>query len=285
MMRSVQYSALPSSSVELAEGHPLLKALFPRSIGRVPPRPGEETRRKRGMDEYILQYCAAGQGWFDSGRGRERLEAGSCIVIPPKTPHAYGSDDAEPWDNYWIHFRGSQAKRYCEALGLGKEKWLLRMEPSREVVDCFEKILAAYREGHGWEQLLDASAWLNRLLTLLVLGGRNAGGRSVGGVERSIRFMKENVRRKLSLEELAEVASLSKARYHEVFRERIGQAPMSYFSELKIGQAGEALLSSGETVESIALQFGFPNAFYFSRVFKKTMGMPPSQYRKQYGTP
>lgn len=282
MIRTLQHSVLPSASVDLAERNPVTKALFLRSIGRVPPSTGEETRRNRGMGEYILQYCAEGKGWFDAGEGRRVIAAGSCIVIPPNTPHAYGSDETDPWFNYWIHFRGPQAKRYFEMLGLGPGNWLLELRPNGDLVDCFDSILAAYGQGHGVEHLLEASAWLNCALTLLFLSRRGVRSPGADGVYESIRFMKANVRRKLSLAELASVAALSKARYHQLFRERIGQAPMSYFSQLKMGQAGDALLESGETIEAIALRFGFPNAFYFSRVFKKTMGMAPSEYRALY---
>lgn len=282
MIRKLQYSVLPSASVDLAEADPIASSLFLRSIGRVPPGYGMLTRRERGMDEYILQYCAEGRGWFDAGEGRQAIEAGSCILIPPKAMHAYGADEREPWFNYWIHLRGERARRYFEALGLDRKNWLVEIRPDAEMVDCFDTILGIYKEGYGLEHLLDASSWLNRLLTRIVLCQRGRESRSRDGVADSIRFMKANIDRKLSLGELAASASLSKARYHELFRERIGQAPMSYFAQLKLAQAGDVLATRDDTIEAIAQRFGYANAFYFSRVFKKTMGMPPSVYRERY---
>ncbi len=281
---SLRYQVLPASSLELAASHPILASLYVRSVGCVPAGEGSDTRRGQGMDEYILQYAAKGVGWAEHEGGRWRLPAGSCIVIPPRMAHAYGGERQDPWLNYWAHFRGRLASRYFELLGLGEADWLVVLPPDQEIVDCFEGILGAYADGHTLAHLLRGAALFNQLLSRLFFlqrGNQPSPGGQSPGVVASIRYMHENIGRKLSLEELARAASLSRARYHQLFRIQTGETPIEYFNQLRIRKACSVLLSSDDTIESIALGLGFSSAFYFSRVFRQTMGVSPSVYRAQ----
>ncbi|MBK1878963.1 helix-turn-helix domain-containing protein [Pelagicoccus mobilis] len=279
----LQHSVIPSASLELAESHPILSSLFVRSVGRLPPAVGSETRRKRGMDEFILQYCAEGVGWAENGSDRWELRPGTCIIVPPKTPHAYGAMESEPWLNYWVHFRGKQAKAFSELLGLSKGEWRVELPQDPECVAEFEMLLELYRGEIGFEQLLRASTHLRQLLQrFFVLSQRRLGGEGSKGVEAAVRYMEDHLGEKLDLARLSQVACLSRARFHELFRLEIGDTPNRYLTRLRVRRSCDLLLSTKLSLEEIALQLGFSSAFYFSRVFRQTMGMPPSAYRREW---
>lgn len=57
---------------------------------------------------------------------------------------------------------------------------------------------------------------------------------------------------------------------------------MRYFNELKIKLACQQLDSSTDTVRTIAQSLGFDDPYYFSRLFKKVMGIAPSAYRDSH---
>lgn len=284
MVPQRRHSVLPTVSLELAERHAILGDLYLRSAGCVPPGYATETERRRGMSEYILQYAAEGEGWARAGEQRWALKAGSGVIIPPRTPHAYGGAEKGAWLNYWIHFRGRRAEAFFRELGLSRGHWLLDLPPDRQVVDLFESILESYIDGHTLSHLLKAAALLNSLLTrFCLLASRQGSAQSdrSPGVSASIQYMHDRIASRLTLEDLAKAASLSRARYHELFRLQTGQTPMSYFNQLKIRKACDELLFSDQTVEGIALKLGFANGFYFSRVFKQIIGVSPSRYREQ----
>ena len=60
--------------------------------------------------------------------------------------------------------------------------------------------------------------------------------------------------------------------------------PKQYIVSLRMTNAQMLLESSSYTIQEIADFVGYGDALYFGRLFKREMGMTPSQYRKQYQT-
>ena len=94
--------------------------------------------------------------------------------------------------------------------------------------------------------------------------------------------MRENLDRRLSLEELAQVSNLSKYHFTRKYRDLTGYAPLQHFEHLKVEQACLMLDSSTLNISEIAFQLGYDDPLYFSRVFRKVTGLSPSQYRAQW---
>jgi AraC-like DNA-binding protein len=96
-----------------------------------------------------------------------------------------------------------------------------------------------------------------------------------------IQFLHENLANKLSLPQLAHIASLHPTYFSNLFTQLMGISPAKYVNRLRIEKAQSLLLSSNVSLESVARQIGFDDVFYFSRVFKTFVGIPPAKYRKQ----
>tara|TARA_Y100000780_G_scaffold158980_1_gene143980 strand:- start:325 stop:630 length:306 start_codon:yes stop_codon:yes gene_type:complete len=94
--------------------------------------------------------------------------------------------------------------------------------------------------------------------------------------------MNQNISTNLKVAELAEEQSLSVSRYSKLFKEKTGYSAIQYFLKLKIEKACQELYFTDITVKEVSLKFGFDDPYYFSRIFKKIMGMPPSKYRYLY---
>lgn len=84
----------------------------------------------------------------------------------------------------------------------------------------------------------------------------------------------------ITLEELADVCGLSHFHFSRVFKKHYGVSFIQYLINIRIENAKRMLLESNETVEVIAERVGFREVGYFSRTFKRVIGMSPSQFRK-----
>ena len=62
----------------------------------------------------------------------------------------------------------------------------------------------------------------------------------------------------------------------------MGYAPMKYLLRRRLGEAQTLLISTDTTIAKIAESVGFDTQSYFNFQFAKNVGMPPSQYRKNY---
>jgi AraC family transcriptional regulator of arabinose operon len=80
---------------------------------------------------------------------------------------------------------------------------------------------------------------------------------------------------------LAERAGMSVERFIRSFREHTGQTPAAYVLSTRIRLSGEALALTDKTIDQIAVEFGFPNRHYFSRMFARQVGCGPSEFRQR----
>ena len=84
---------------------------------------------------------------------------------------------------------------------------------------------------------------------------------------------------KLSNAFLADRAGMTLERFIQTFREHTGQTPAAYVLRTRIRLAGEALALTDKTIDQIAIECGFPNRHYLSRMFARQMGCGPAEFR------
>lgn len=86
----------------------------------------------------------------------------------------------------------------------------------------------------------------------------------------------------ISLKELADHACLSQSQFSRRFQAAVGQSPIAYLTALRMKRARSLLIETEQTLEKIAIQCGYQNGFYLSRVFTASYGISPSEFRKSY---
>jgi transcriptional regulator GlxA family with amidase domain len=92
--------------------------------------------------------------------------------------------------------------------------------------------------------------------------------------------MQARVHEQLELEALAETVSLSKFHFIKKYKELTGTTPINHFIHLKVERACHLLDVTTKSINEISFAVGYEDAYYFSRIFKKIMGVSPSQYRR-----
>ena len=59
----------------------------------------------------------------------------------------------------------------------------------------------------------------------------------------------------------------------------MGISPLDYVTQLRMAEACRRLMSSDETVAEVAKAVGYADPYYFSRLFRRRIGIPPGAYR------
>lgn len=98
---------------------------------------------------------------------------------------------------------------------------------------------------------------------------------------KAINAMHAEPARAWTLEALASVAGMSRARFATRFRDTVGTTPVSYLTEWRIGVA-QSLLRRGKPVQLVADAVGYGSASALSRAFTALAGVSPSDWRKQH---
>lgn len=84
-----------------------------------------------------------------------------------------------------------------------------------------------------------------------------------------------------TLDELARRAGLSRSALAERFRLAMGDTPLNYLRAVRMQKAMRLLTDSELTLEQVANEVGYTDAFSFSKVFKRVVGLAPRDFRRQ----
>ena len=95
-----------------------------------------------------------------------------------------------------------------------------------------------------------------------------------------IAFLRENVRAKLTLNDICDKMNCSRSFACRVFKEQTGDTLFSYFNKLKIEEAKNMLSETDMSISDISYSLGFDELKYFDYLFKKYVGDTPNSYRK-----
>jgi len=95
-------------------------------------------------------------------------------------------------------------------------------------------------------------------------------------IEATIVYMKGHLQEKITRDQLAGLAGLTPEHYSRVFKKYTGRSPFEYMMGLRVERALELLQRSPIKVKEVARRVGIDDPYYFSRMFKRMTGEPPS---------
>ncbi|MDF2721904.1 MAG: hypothetical protein K0Q59_1579 [Paenibacillus sp.] len=101
-------------------------------------------------------------------------------------------------------------------------------------------------------------------------------------VQLTIRYLQEHYQEPIAMDELAVMFNCSITHLSRLFKRDTGMSLIHYLIRIRIKHAEQWLLGSSMGLKDIAAKIGYPDAFYFSRMFKKHTGYSPLQYRKRF---
>ncbi|WP_349631432.1 AraC family transcriptional regulator [Bradyrhizobium sp. BR 10289] len=101
-------------------------------------------------------------------------------------------------------------------------------------------------------------------------------------LKRVVQYVDKNLTGKITLQELAAVAGLSRMHFAAQFRAATGVRPHEYLLRRRIERAQELLKQADSTLVDIALTVGFQTQAHFTTVFKRFVGDTPYQWRSAY---
>jgi AraC-like DNA-binding protein len=277
---------LPQPVVQEMEKDPYASLLHITDIGYYPKARHHFRERAQPVNQFIFIYCIEGEGWFRTGNREYPVLENQYFILPPGLPHVYGADKNNPWTIYWIHFKGTLAASFA---CYRDRPYGIRPGPDSRIsdrIELFEEIFRTLEMGYSWENLAYACTVFHHYLGSLHYlrqyrdAGKNDLGQQHDIVTVSIHYMKENLERRMSLDELAAHTGYSTSYFSNLFNKRTGYAPLTYFNQLKIRQACWLLDFTDMKINQICHKIGIEDTYYFSRLFSKTMGMSPSEYKR-----
>lgn len=254
-------------------------ALIPNCCGVcVLPQPFE-THMRQGREDYYIQYLVQGEMrvWLEE---EQCMRPGQAVLYYPHTAYRYAQLGQGQVRYYWLHFTGSEAARLANSCSLPNAR-LLTVGHSASLLAQFEGL---FHDFILRDRCFIPSA-ASRLLAICVELSRcteqeNAQqGIGTSRVYRALAYIHQHYNEKLTVPLLAELEHLSPSRFRLLFREAAGMSPLEYITALRLNHARQLLAQTDAPLGEVARAVGYPDQFYFSRIFKEYTGLTPSAYR------
>lgn len=260
----------------------LINRFYLTAIGYYPRAIYHNRERKSGCSEHIFIYCTEGSGILFLDDTRYNINPNTFFIIPKNTPHHYKSADNDPWSIYWMHFAGTQADELYERY-LGQKAFVTPFPFNEEIIGDFEKIFGLLQHSFDLREveIINIKA-LHYLASFIYLKEINPSLKEDNVITSSMTFMKENLDKQHSLHDLAVQQHLSVTQYSRLFKNKTGNSPIHYFNQLKIQKCCQYLYFTDRSIKEICAEFGFDDQYYFSRLFKKLMGISPANYKNKH---
>ena len=96
-----------------------------------------------------------------------------------------------------------------------------------------------------------------------------------------ISFIQSNYQEDISVNDIAEAASISRSECFRCFKEIIGKTPFEYLGGYRLSRAADMLINTNRTMADICFSCGFKSASYFGKLFRENCGVSPGVYRKR----
>lgn len=230
--------------------------------------------------------CISGHGIAKCNAVAYSMGPGDILVINADVLHAmYARHPQEPFIYHCLIID----EQFCHANGLPTER--LQFTPlfrDPELFQAFSRLVQSFdqhKKSKALQQILEIRHCV--LGILCVLHGRYLHGkispeehRSSQRVKEIVAFLRQNLSAELSLDEIAANIGISKFYLSREFKAATGMTVIEFLNTTRCAEA-KRLIENGVSVSAAAGACGFGNMSYFSRMFKRHFGNPPSAYSEK----
>jgi AraC-like DNA-binding protein len=267
--------------------HPLTLGLYPLALGKSNNLNSLLISQKKPQ-HHTLIYCQSGSGTLDHKQRKREVKRGDLVICCPNTSFTFSANSTELNQKeksfYWINFTGKLADDFAERLLMKMDEGLANVGLLGSIIDDFDSLLALGSRGYTATNVIHGVHLLQQSLSSLALQLRLCAfnQNSHFDIDAVESLMRNNLHQELSLDTLAHYSQLSKFHFSKKFKELTDTSPIQHFINMKMQYACSSLDNSTNTIKQISESLGYSDPYYFSRLFKKFIGMSPKQYRESH---
>lgn len=185
------------------------------------------------------------------------------------------------------HFHSVFETKYIRPITRNHQLQVVILKADTDAADkireCLKKIqkIHAETDAEFFIRNLLSEAWydLFQEINRNPLLAKTENGNSQERIRTMISFICEHYSEKITLDDIADSASISTREATRSFKKAIGQSPIDYLLSYRLNNTQKLLLSTSRSITDIAYENGFTDSAYFSKAFKKQYGISPSEYR------
>ncbi len=235
----------------------------------------------RRLPAYLFQYTLGGSGTVEINGQAQTVDTGKAFFLKMPGEESYYFDperNQAPWEFLFAMFECHGAERYCRQIEsqLGQ---IFSLPPNHEAIRLLCEMHVMAKEGRAHNPFLQSSRAFAFLCLLCALPPKN-GDPDISLSARAKAYIIDNCTSPIGIADVAASLKVSQSHLSRQFYKETGTKPMDYLTRARLDKAVELLTAGDRSVGEVGAVCGFSSANYFSKFFKRHMGMTPAAFRE-----
>lgn len=236
----------------------------------------------------LISQVSNGGLFIDIDGGSFEVSSGQAMIIPAHVRHkitVLHDGTISKWLNiHYTLFEHFQLFDFIETPYVTSEEIGNKVgELQPQIIQCMN--IDRIDPGHSLSHVVKAKSLVFELLEwMLSISDYNVSGyEDIRKYERFhpiFKYIENHLDQKIKISQLAEILLLSRSHFYKEFKESFHMSPLQYIQVQRLKRAQYLLATTHDTMDEIAGQIGYRDAYQFARFFKSMHGSSPGQYRK-----
>lgn len=235
---------------------------------------------------YVFHYCKSGKGTLVINDRIYYVKQGDIFYIAPDDKCFYQADGISPWEYKWIYFGGMKSKALISKTAFCDSA---RVVPCKNANDLNAIVDLILDNKVSEVNDLQAMSGLYRFFAWLLSNYPNTERlKQIKPNEKYwmqiLNYIYINLPYNLSVNNISKSVGLERTYIYKLFLKNTGISTMEFINNLKISIACDKILEQNKSLLRISAEVGFNEYAWFSKVFKRIVGVLPSEYLEKHST-
>ena len=234
-----------------------------------------------------LFYVVDGKGEFNIQGQRFPVKANDFVIINPQVEHTELSSPDEPLEYIVLGIKGLSFSNLTPVSEGGHPFSFFNLRDEQK--DILRYLNAMVQEATS--QQMSYELVCHNLLEILLIkilrhqhfdlevGKQSKATKDISFIKH---YLETYYHESIQLEDLASMTHLSRFYISHSFKKEIGMSPMEYLIDIRIKESKILLRTTNYSISQVADIVGFTTPTYFSKQFRKSTGISPTDYREQF---
>lgn len=226
---------------------------------------------------YRLEYVISGKGIINTKNYSFTVEGGDTYLLHQGDTHNYYSDSKDPMHKIWINVYGVLAHEIVKIYKLSD----VVVFKQTNSFDSIKKMHDLCSENLDIDELQIKSAALFLEIIAFLSKQHQMNNSKLDALDNARLYIDSHITENISISKLAKISKLSEIYFARIFKQRYDITPHQYILKNKLRLAKTLLRSTNKSIEEISDMLSLSNPVHLNKIFKKYVGITPSQYRKE----
>lgn len=238
---------------------------------------------------YELYFLVAGEVQYSIDRRLYNVNSGDLVIVPKNTSHRTLSHSETALERFLIYFSDSFISGFSSHLGDGAFEEFLKLGCIRlgklqqdRIFRIFNKMLETQNHPDNYSKA-EIYSLLCELIIIIMRHGhkveRTSYDTTEGKIIDAVEYIKTNFGQELTLSSVARNACMEATYFSKSFKKITGYKFHDFVLQTRLREAEKYLLNTPLSISQIAEECGFTSGNHFGDVFKKHLGLSPTQFQ------